>query len=227
MPMSVAWTSRYRQCSDLGTMIDHRGWDSVEPVAHVAGGLCPRLAAVSPALATRVWSRARSAWGTRSRSPLKAWPPVRQTCAPFARKATVSGPSPPCPSLGAQSGTADEPPSRSKVPPKSSKTRAVLPTWRSSYRCGFDSRPGTDRKYPTCMARYSVIGAAAATLRFTQDWPSFSGGARSGRQLCSGRPARQSIAAPGGSCRSSRAVPPKPVVPRPARSLARIERCHG
>jgi len=92
--------------------------------------------------------------GSRSR-PLKGWPPVRQTCAPFARRARPSrGPSPPCPSLGAQSGTADEPPSRSKVAPKSSKTRAVLPSWRSSYRCGFDGRPGTDGKYPTCTGRY-------------------------------------------------------------------------
>lgn len=36
------------------------------------------------------------------------------------------------------------PPSRSKVAPTSSKTRAVLPSWQSSYRCSFDGRSGTD-----------------------------------------------------------------------------------
>ena len=122
-------------------MVDHRGWDNVEPTAPVAGAC-----ALSWLLFRRFWLSGPFACPigpgrTRSR-PLKGWPPVRQTCAPFARRARPSrGPSPPCPSLGAQSGTADEPPSRSKVAPKSPKTRAVLPSWRSSYRCGFDGRP--------------------------------------------------------------------------------------
>ena len=81
-------------------MVDHRGWDNVEPTAPVAGAC-----ALSWLLFRRFWLSGPFACPigpgrTRSR-PLKGWPPVRQTCAPFARRARPSrGPSPPCPSLG-------------------------------------------------------------------------------------------------------------------------------